>query len=158
MVRLFLMIFFLIFPAMQVEVHRSPATPIDLSPLTPAERVKFENSSKVDDRIKIYESASKRLLGSAKALAEAQELTKIKDLLLSWSNLISASKEDIEKNINRKKKSRARILYEIHLRKAVGEVNNLRLAYPAVDDQYWQFWLDKAESARKSFVGILFNS
>ena len=143
---------------MQVEGHRSSITSIDLSATTPAERVKLDNSSKVDDRIRIYESASKRLLGSAKALAEAQKLTEIKDLLLSWSDLIAASKEDIEKNVNRKKKSRALILYEIHLRKAIGEVNNLRLAYPAVDDQYWQFWLDKAESARKRFVGILFNS
>ena len=143
---------------MQVEGQQSASWSTDSSGLTPSERLKLEAANKTDDRIKIYETGSKRLLGDVKTMAETQEITKLRDLLLSWANLISASKEDIEKNVNRKKKSRALILYEIHLRKAIGEINNLRLAFPAVDNQYWQSWIDKAESVRKTFVEILFAS
>lgn len=154
MVRLCFTSFLLIGMAVQL----SEQFAIDLPPdvLTAAERQKLGGSRKIDDRVKVYEAASMRHLQTARALAKSQDFSRLSEHLRFWGDLISVSRDDVDKNINRKKKSRALIRYEIHLRKAIGEMSKLMLTFPADEDQNWESWMEKAEAARKRFVEILF--
>jgi hypothetical protein len=141
-----------------LEVQISGQGAIDLPPgvLTPAERQKLGSSSKIDGRVKVYEVASKRHLQGAHTLAKSEEFARLGTHFQLWGDLISTSMDDIEKNIGRKKKSHALIRYEIHLRKAIEEMNKLKLTIPTDEDQHQESWMEKAEAARKRFVEILF--
>jgi hypothetical protein len=141
-----------------LEVQVSGQGAIDLPPdvLTPAERQKPGIDSKIDGRVKVYEAASKRHLQGAHSSAKSEEFAKLGEHFQVWGNLISTSMDDIEKNIGRKKKSHALRCYEIHLRKAIDEMNKLKLTIPTDEDQHRESWVEKAEAARKRFVEILF--
>src|SRR5688572_15776196 len=90
--------------------------------LTPTERSKLDKEGKIDSRIRIYESASDRFHKSVRSALQKQEFEVVQDGLNSWIKVLSGSLEDIEMNVNRRKMSRALIRYEIHLRKAFGDL------------------------------------
>jgi hypothetical protein len=125
-------------------------------PLTPLERSRLEKEEKIDNRIRIYETVSTRWMRSVNSLVQIQEFDELPATLEAWSELLSLSARDVEKAVNRKKKSRALIRYEIHLRQAIGEIRDLRHRIPVHHQDAIDAWVNRAAEIRKRLLDILF--
>ena len=86
--------------------------------LNAEEKARINRAQSVDDRIKVYHSASKRMQQSVDAAVSSNDFSGVPDALKLWVALLSGSLEDIEANLKTKKKSKALIRYEIQVRKA----------------------------------------
>jgi hypothetical protein len=124
--------------------------------LTPTERSKLEKEAKIDSRIRVYEAASTRFHKSVRSGVQKQEFEIVQEDLNSWMKVLSASLEDIEVNVNRKKMSRSLIRYEIQLRKAFVDLQDLKHKAPLEEQEKIETWLGRAEGIRNSFLNILF--
>jgi plasmid stabilization system protein ParE len=124
---------------------------------THAEKTRLDGEPDIEDRVKLYEAVSTRHLRSVQALVKEEAFDKLPAELKAWSDAVEASRDDIEKHISRKKKSRALIRYEIHLRKAIAELGELKYKVSEAADSL-EAAIAKAEDARKRFVSILFPS
>jgi|RhiMetdeSRZDD1v2_1073273.scaffolds.fasta_scaffold1562173_1 hypothetical protein len=124
--------------------------------LTPTERSKLEKEVKIDSRIQVYEAASTRFYKSVRSNLQKEEFEIVHEDLTSWMKVLSASLEDIEVNIDRRKMSRALIRYEIQLRKAFVDLQNLKHKAPAEEQDKIDTWLGRAEGIRAGFLNILF--
>jgi len=121
----------------------------------PSEKAKIEKANTVEKRIKVYETASKRIQQELEAAA-TDEFQKVPDNLKIWTALLAKSLEDIETNLKTKKKSRALINYEIQLRKSITRTESLKIRAPVDQQDVFDSCLDQAEKIRKRFVEILF--
>ena len=124
--------------------------------LTPLERSRLLIEQKIDNRIKIYRSASERYKTSVAAAVKKQEYAALPAVLQSWTNLLDASREDIDASINRKKKSKTLKNYEIQIRKSINDLQAFRTSVPVEIFDQFESWLNRAERVRSSFVDILF--
>jgi hypothetical protein len=121
-----------------------------------AERLQLSSKIKIEDRIKIYQSASDRYRKSVQQAAGKQEFQRIPDILRSWTSVISKSLADISQNIDRKKKSNALIKFEIQLRKSIVDIRSVRIRAAVEDQESYDDWISHAEKVRAQFVDILF--
>jgi hypothetical protein len=124
--------------------------------LTPIERSKLEKEEKIDSRIRVYEAASIRFHKSVRSAVQKEEFEIVEEDLNSWMKVLSASLEDIEVNVNRRKMSRPLIRFEIHLRKAFLDLQDLKHKAPLEEQEKIETWLGRAEGIRNSFLNILF--
>ena len=127
-------------------------------PLTAAEKNQLEREPNVEDRIRVYEAASSRIYGSIRNLILRQQFEDVGAEMSSWLDLLSEAQQDIEQNISRKKKSKNLIRFEIHLRKAIGDLKERKLQVPADQQEDFESWLTRLDHVRKKFVDILFGS
>jgi hypothetical protein len=142
-----------------VSLGQETTAPVDLPDrqlLTPVEKSLLERETHIDRRIRIYESASLRFQRSIQVATKQEEIEGFLEDLESWVKLLSASREDIESNVNRKKKSRALIRYEIQVRKTAGDLQDARPNIPLESQAEFDSYLGRAEVVRKTFVDILF--
>lgn len=131
--------------------------PVPAEVLDPGERARIEKKEKIEDRIKIYCSASIRYQKAVESAASRNEFDAMPENLKLWRTLLSSSLKDIEANL-KKKKSRALINYEIHLRKTIGNVQKVRIKAPADQQESFDSWISEAEEVRKKIVEILFQN
>ena len=133
-------------------------TPLIPNPqfLTPAEKSRLKQESDIEGRIRVYQTASMRFQKSIQLAAKQPEVTDILADLQSWVEMLSASLEDIETNVNRKKKSRDLIRYEIQVRKTAGDLQDMRPKVGVEALEEFDSCLGRAEMVRKKFVDILF--
>ncbi len=124
--------------------------------LLDAERSRLEKETKLDRRIKIYEAASIRYQNSITTSVQNQEFQSVPSQLKSWGNLLGTAQKDVEKSEARKEKSKALIHFEIHLRKAISDIQELKLKGSVDDFDSFESWLAKAEEVHKKFVDLLF--
>ena len=124
--------------------------------LTAAESQQLHKERKIDNRIKIYDNASRRLLKTLEAAMLKEDFQSGPATLKAWTTLLTMSFEDIYENANRKKKSKNLIRYEIHLRRAISDVQGFKIRAPVDQQDTYDAWLKKAEEIRKKFVDILF--
>ena len=124
--------------------------------LTAAEKSALEKEKKIDNRIKVYQAASVRLSRLMQGALQEHDFARLEQGSENWVKLLSASLEDIEGNVNRKKKSRALINFEIHLRRTILDLKNFKFRLPADQEDRFDSWLDRAEEAHKKIVAILF--
>jgi len=124
--------------------------------LTAAEKSALEKEKKIDNRIKVYQAASVRLSRLMQGALQEHDFARLEQGSENWVKLLSASLEDIEGNVNRKKKSRALINFEIHLRRTILDLKNVKFRLPADQEDRFDSWLDRAEEAHKKIVAILF--
>jgi hypothetical protein len=121
-----------------------------------AERLQLNSKSKIEDRIKIYESVSNRYHKSVEQAADKQNFEQIPAILQSWSSVLSKSLADISQNVDRKRKSNALIKFEIQLRKSIVDMRDAKIKAPVDHQDYYDDWIAQTEEARKQFVDILF--
>ena len=124
--------------------------------LTPSERAQLEKEEKIDNRIKIYEAASLRCLGAIKKAVTTDDFNGIREMLKAWTHLLSASLRDIDEHMQSKKKSRTLIHYEIHVRKAISDMQDFKLKVPVELHEDFDAWTAGAEGVHKKLVDILF--
>src|SRR5512139_2741754 len=87
-------------------------------PLNIAERAQIRAEQNVEQRIKIYHRASKRLQTSFEKAAAGDDFHAAPEFLKSWTALLSESLKDIETNLKKKKSGPLR-KFEIQVRKAL---------------------------------------
>ncbi len=122
----------------------------------PAEKAQIENASNVEQRIKVYESASRRLQQTLETAVAKDEFQLVPENLKLWITLLSKSLEDIEGNLKSKKKSTALKKYEIQVRKSIVNTTSLKIKAPIDQQDLFDSCLAEAEKVRKKFVEILF--
>ena len=125
--------------------------------LTPAEQAQLSKATKIDGRIKVYQTASERFRASVAGAVAKHDFPSIPGPLRLWGQLLIASEKDIDASItNRKKKSGALIKYEIQLRRSITEIQKFKTSVSV--DVYDEFdvWLKQAEAVHQQFVDILF--
>ena len=123
---------------------------------TPAERKRLAAAAKVDDRIKVYTSAiidRRRMVSAGMSGPDPQPVS---EMLKSWTVILDYALEDIQANAGRKSRSRHLRRFEIELRKALGELDDLKVKGTFEQMQEIESWMKHAEQIRSATVGILF--
>jgi hypothetical protein len=124
---------------------------------TPSEKKRLESAKTLDDRIRVYDTAFARTLKEIEKNIREDRFENASRTLSAWPALLSESLQDIEKNINPKKKPGRLKRYEIHLRQAIGEMRDLRM-YAPIDLYDAIISCEKqAEETRQKFMTFLFN-
>jgi hypothetical protein len=124
--------------------------------LNAREKARLSLAQKVDDRIKVYHSASTRMQQSVHAAVSGNDFSSVPDALKLWVSLLSGSLEDIGANLKAGKKSKALIRYEIQVRKTITEFRGYKPKAPVEQKDEFDTLLAGAESIRKRFVEIIF--
>lgn len=124
--------------------------------LTAAEREQLQKEQKLDGRIKVYATASRRLFRTLEGQVLKEDFQTDLATLKSWASLLNLASKDIGENASRKKKSKALIKYEIELRKALADVQAFKIRAPVDQQDAFTAFLNHAEGIRKGFVDILF--
>ncbi len=124
--------------------------------LNPTEKAQLEKEEKIDNRIKIYAGASNRWHGLIRRGVTTNDYNGIPEVMKAWTSLLTASLKDIDEHIQRKKKSRTLIQYEIQLRKEITEMQDYKLRAPLELQDEFEQWMSNAEAVHKKFVDILF--
>jgi predicted phage-related endonuclease len=136
----------------------SPAQiPVSEDGLTAQEQGKLAEQKKIDGRIKVYQSATERYKSALVAKLKQQEYASVPEILQSWNRLLTYSLQDIDKSIvDRRKKSKALIRYEIQLRKAISDIQARKTAAPVEVFDQLDTWLKQADQVRRKLVDIIF--
>lgn len=124
--------------------------------LNAEEKARLDRAQKVDDRIKVYHAASKRMQQQVHASVSAGDFSDMPDALELWGGLLSGSLQDIETNMQAKKKSKALIKFEIQVRKTIAEFKGYKARAPLEQQDAFDATLADAEKIRKRFVEIIF--
>ncbi|MGD0102129.1 MAG: hypothetical protein ABSC60_17460 [Acidobacteriota bacterium] len=121
-----------------------------------AEKAQLENAKNIEQRIKVYTAASRRIQQTLEASVDKEDFRTVPENLTLWIALLSKSLEDIEANLKSKKKSGALIKYEIQLRKSITNTTSLKIRAPVDQQDLFDSCISQAETVRRKFVAILF--
>ena len=124
--------------------------------LNAVEKAQLGRAQKVDDRIKVYQSASSRMQRSVHAAVSSDDFSGVPEAVKLWVSLLAGSLEDIDANVQAKKKSKALIRYEIQVRKTLTEFKGYKAKAPIEQQDEFDAQLASAEIIRKRFVEIVF--
>jgi len=120
------------------------------------EKGRIIRAQSIDDRIKVYHSASKRMQQSVDAAVRSNDFSGLPDALKLWVALLTGSLEDIEANLKTNKKSKALIHYEIQVRKANSAFRGYKTKAPVDQQDALDEQITGAEKIRMKFVDIIF--
>jgi len=121
-----------------------------------AEKAQLENAKNIEQRIKVYTAASRRIQQTLETSVDKEDFRTVPENLTLWIALLSKSLEDIEANLKSKKKSGALIKYEIQLRKSIANTASLKIKAPVDQQDLFDSCISQAETVRRKFVAILF--
>lgn len=124
--------------------------------LTAVEKEQLQREMKIDNRIKIYESATIRMFKTLKAAVLKDDFQPVPATLEAFTTLLDLAANDIDRNESRKRKSRALIRYEIQLRKIISDVQGFKIRAPVDQQDAFDAWLNRAEEIKKKLVDIIF--
>jgi hypothetical protein len=137
-------------------VRADRITPPQGDSMLPLERGKLQKEEKINNRIKIYKTASTRYLNTFGSATSTNDFESVPPTLQVWMSLLTESLQDIDANVERKKKSKALIDYEIHLRKSINEVKDYKVKVPLEQQDFLDSWVVQAETIQTRFLDILF--
>jgi hypothetical protein len=123
---------------------------------SPAELLQLRKGDSLEHRIKIYRAASMRIQKNLQQSVAKEEFETVPDALKTWILLLTKSLEDVETNLKAKKKPISLINYEIHVRKAISDMQGYKLKAPTDQQDAFNSCIAQAESVHKKFVEILF--
>jgi hypothetical protein len=123
---------------------------------TDTESKKLEKERDVNDRIKIYTNASKRIQKRLNRAASKGEFSSVPNDLKLWIELLAKSLEDIETNLMPGKKSKNLIKYEIQVRKSLADMEDYRIGAPFEQQDAFESSIRQAGDIRQRFVALIF--
>jgi hypothetical protein len=147
-------LFSLLLANMIVQADR--ITPPQGDSMMPLERSKLQKEEKINNRIKIYKTASTRYLETFSSETSTNDFESVPPTLQVWMSLLTESLQDIDANVERKKKSKTLIDYEIHLRKSINEIKDYKVKAPLEQQDFLDSWVAQAEKIQAKFLDILF--
>jgi hypothetical protein len=124
---------------------------------TSKEVKKLEKERDINDRIKIYTNASKRIRERLHKAASRKQFQSVPGDLKLWTALLANSLKDIKAHIDPQKKSKNLIKYEIEVRKSLDDLQDYRIKAPIDQQDAFEACITQAESIRKIFVEIIFS-
>jgi len=121
------------------------------------ERSRLAAAPNIEKRINVYTDLLDDRRRSIEKAVAGQDFEAIALILRSWGEVLDYSLADIQSNAGQKSKSKALKNYEIHLRKAIGMLGDLKTRGGSYE-QFEQFeaWLNHAGEIQKKLVAILF--
>jgi len=137
-------------------LQAAPPALLEGNLLSASEKTRLAAARKLDDRIKVYEAACRRMQQTVHRAAAGDDFSPIPVGLEAWTGLLAGSLEDIEANLQGKKKSRALIRYEIRVRKTITEFRGYKARAPVEQQDVFDLHLARAEEIRKRFVDLIF--
>jgi tRNA/tmRNA/rRNA uracil-C5-methylase (TrmA/RlmC/RlmD family) len=137
-------------------VQADRITPPQGDSMLPLERSKLQKEEKINNRIKIYKTVSTRYLKTFSSATSTNDFESVPPTLQVWMSLLTESLQDIDANVERKKKSKALIDYEIHLRKSINEIKDYKVKAPLEQQDFLDNWVAQAEKIQAKFLDILF--
>jgi hypothetical protein len=138
-------------------LFQEAAAPFSMDDLLDSkEKANMASAASAGDRIKVYQSASRRYQQTIESAIAKDDFAQIPDNLKRWTSLLSASLEDIESNLKTKKKSKFLIRYEIEVRKNITAFHGYKTKAPADQQDLFTSSLDQAEKIRKRFIEMIF--
>jgi hypothetical protein len=123
---------------------------------TPKEIEKLQREEDINDRIKIYTDASKRIQKRVNTAVSRGQFKSVPGDLELWTDLLTHSYEDIKAGIDPNKKSRNLIKYEIQVRRSLDDLQDNKIKAPLDLHGDFETCLNRAEAIRKKFVEIIF--
>ncbi len=123
---------------------------------TAKEIKKLEKERDINDRIKVYTDASKRIQKRLNKAASRRQFQSVPGDLALWTALLANSYEDIKASIDPKKKSKNLIKFEIQVRKSLDDLQDNKIKAPLDQHDAFDACLSQAEAIRKKFVEIIF--
>jgi len=123
---------------------------------TAKEIEKLEKERDINDRIKVYTDASKRMQKRLNTAVSRGQFQSVPGDLALWTALLSNSYEDIKASIDPDKKSRNLVKFEIQVRKTLDDLQDNKIKAPLDQHDDFEACLAKAEAIRKKFVEIIF--
>jgi len=124
--------------------------------LSPAEKLRIEGESKVENRVKVYEAASVRIQRAIQAAISKDEFGTVPENMELWTTLLEHSLKDIETNLKSKKKPRPLIKYEIQVRKAIAATQKSKIRAPVGQQDVFDSCVARAAAVHKRLVELLF--
>lgn len=124
--------------------------------LSPAQKSKLAATQKIDKRIKIYDQASDQRGHAVGKAAGQKNSDAVTSALRSWTELLDYALSDIQANAKQSSRSKALKNFEIHLRKAIGEVGDLETKGSYEQYEEFESWMKHANEVRQKLVLILF--
>ena len=116
-----------------------------------------KESDDIDGRIDVYRNASIRMQKELKETVSKDGFQNVPGHIQLWTSLVTESLKDIEFNIDpKKKKSKALIKYEIHVRQTINDLRELQIRAPYEQQQIFDSCIERANAARGKMVDILF--
>jgi hypothetical protein len=116
-----------------------------------------KESDDIDGRIDVYRNASIRMQKELKETVSKNGFQNVSDRIHLWTSLVTESLKDIEFSIDpKKKKSKALIKYEIHVRQTIDDLRELQIRAPYEQQQIFDSCIERANAARGKMVDILF--
>jgi hypothetical protein len=137
------------------QVEALPSGPMPDS-LSPAQQSELEAAQKIDKRIKIYDQASDQRRRAVEKAAGQKNSDAVTSALRSWTELLDYALTDIQANAKQSSRSKALKNFEIHLRKAIGEMGDLETKGSYEQYEVFESWMRHANEVRQKLVLILF--
>jgi hypothetical protein len=123
---------------------------------TSKEVEKLEKERDVNDRIKVYTNASKRIRNRLSKAASRGQFQGVPGDLELWTVLLANSLKDIKANLDPGKKSKNLIRFEIEVRKSLDDIKDFKIRAPIDQQDAFDACLSKAEAIRQQLVEIIF--
>ncbi len=124
--------------------------------LNAQENAKLAAATNVNQRIKVYEAASRRYQQSLEDAINKEDFSHASDDMKLWTALLTESLKDIEANLKTKKKSNQLIDYEIRVRKGIATFQDYKVKIPVEQQDIFGSNLAQVEKVRKRFIDIIF--
>ena len=116
-----------------------------------------KESNDIDARINVYRDASIRMQKELRDTVSKEGFQDVPDHLQLWTSMVTQSLRDIEASIDpKKKKSKALIKYEIHVRQTLNDLRELQIRAPYEQQIVFEDCINAANVARGKMVDILF--
>jgi hypothetical protein len=130
--------------------------PAAVKAFTPEENSRLTSSKSPNSRISIYDEASERIQKNLQEAAKKDQFESVPDILTTWVSLLQTSLEDIETNSKANKKTKKLRKFEIHIRKTINDLRDIKLKAPVEQQDAFDSCIAKTETIRKQLIDILF--
>jgi hypothetical protein len=145
-----------LFLILNLLVQIAAASPAAVEVFTPKEKSQLSLSRSLNGRIKIYDEAALRIMEDLQENLKKEQFETVPDVLTTWVALLQISISDIETDGRANKKSKQLRKFEIHIRKAIKDLPDIKLKVPFEQHDAFDSCIAKAEIIRKKMIDILF--
>lgn len=146
-----------LFLSLNLLVQMAGTAPTTIEAFTPGEKSQLSLSSRsLNSRIKIYDEAALRIQRDLQETLKREQYEQVPDILIAWVSLLQTSISDIEADSKANKKSKQFRKFEIHIRKTIKDLPNMKLKAPYEQHDAFDSCIANAETIRKKMIDILF--
>jgi hypothetical protein len=145
-----------LFLILNILIQVAGPSPAKGEAFTPEEKSRLALSESLNSRIKIYDEAAQRIQNDLQESVNKEQFETVPNILTAWVSLLQTSINDIETDPKANKKSKKLRKFEIHLRKAIKDLPEVKRKTPYEQHDTFDSCIAKTETIRKKMIDILF--